>query len=354
MRRMSVFADAKLERNTSMGSILVALVTVFVVAGVLSLLLILIAWDSVASWYSSSYAKFFVSISRLISTFVVAKYVVIQEIHAVVAFYLAVASIFLWETLGLWIDQKKKLAFDRNAALQDQFMHRNRLLTCLRELDNHNKHRLDEEVKNAGSGRVTIENLRRALNANVQVRRILDQVGAMLKSESPERPDGSVQNFRIGYYIECNGYMKESKSIRLDTQAECFLKSYKLESVEEHFRVDCRHEPAQVVKCVQEQRLIIVSDCATQLVRFFHEEQKNYLKSMVAYPINDFGCGSVDKTRAAIVIDTDEVGYFKEEDRTKIEACLKEFGRKLALVNSFSRLVNSEGRKVNANPAIGQ
>ena len=64
---------------------------------------------------------------------------------------------------------------------------------------------------------------------------------------------------------------------------------------------------------------------------FFREAQKQYLKSMIAYPILHFREPDGTISQAAVVIDTNVAGHFKEEDRGVIEFFMDEFAARLNL-----------------------
>jgi len=80
---------------------------------------------------------------------------------------------------------------------------------------------------------------------------------------------------------------------------------------------------------------IIVEDCVEAEKRkefhFFNEDQRGYLRSMMAYYLDEV-CGlDGTMTVAALVVDTDAPGFFREASRDSLEFCLREFGARLKL-----------------------
>jgi hypothetical protein len=61
--------------------------------------------------------------------------------------------------------------------------------------------------------------------------------------------------------------------------------------------------------------MLIVPDCVNDPgFQFFHPQQANYLRSLVAYPLAEFSPDGRKPVRAALLLDTDVAGYFREED----------------------------------------
>ena len=110
---------------------------------------------------------------------------------------------------------------------------------------------------------------------------------------------------------------------------------------ERRFRLDNTADPAHAVLCVRGCRMLIVPDCAVDpAFKYFSEEQQYRLKSMVAYPIIEFR-QAPQKAAAALVIDTDSAGHFKEEDREAIEFFMGEFAARLILEDAIRKLGSS-------------
>jgi hypothetical protein len=93
--------------------------------------------------------------------------------------------------------------------------------------------------------------------------------------------------------------------------------------------------PSHVVTCVRRRGTIIVEDCVAAAGRgeffFFNDDQRGYLRSMLAYYLDEVCTEDGTMSVAALVIDTDAPGFFREHDRDAWEFCLREFGSRLKL-----------------------
>ena len=76
-----------------------------------------------------------------------------------------------------------------------------------------------------------------------------------------------------------------------------------------------------VIQSIRKREMLIVSDCTKEANFYFREDQKCYLKSMVSHPFK-LGLNLKELVDAALVIDTDVPGYFKEDDRGFLADCL--------------------------------
>lgn len=83
-------------------------------------------------------------------------------------------------------------------------------------------------------------------------------------------------------------------------------------------------EPSHAVRCILEHKLLIVPDCAAEPdFRFYNEAQRGYLRSLIAFPINALDLNAAKLVRGALVVDTTEADFFREEERELYETCLK-------------------------------
>jgi hypothetical protein len=138
------------------------------------------------------------------------------------------------------------------------------------------------------------------------------------------------QNFRIGLYAEQNGLLLPLDAFDLNTRSHEPFSSYRKHA--DRFRLDNDVNPSHAVRCVREARLLIVPDCANHpMFQYFNDQQRNYLRSMVAYPLPDFCPDGINPVLAALLIDTDVAGFFQERDSQIMQIYLKEFAVRLAL-----------------------
>lgn len=82
--------------------------------------------------------------------------------------------------------------------------------------------------------------------------------------------------------------------------------------------------------------MLLVPDCSTEpTFQRFEPGQESHLKSLVAYPILDYGESVGADVPAALVIDTDATNHFREEDRETLGILLREFAAHLSLEDAI-------------------
>ena len=64
---------------------------------------------------------------------------------------------------------------------------------------------------------------------------------------------------------------------------------------------------------------------------FFNEKQATYLRSMVANYLGQVTDDAGKIVVAALVVDTDVAGFFKEAERQSLVFCMREFGARIRL-----------------------
>jgi hypothetical protein len=215
---------------------------------------------------------------------------------------------------------------------------RTRLLTALRGLVNIKRQRIRAEMGNPNPSRHLIQRAREGLDPEGQIAIILERMADFLHQQLPPREQSTRQNFRIGLYVDRDGVMKPLDGFDFHAKKHDPFTSYL--DHEARFRVDNQTNPAHVVKCVQERRLLIVPDCAREAgFQHFNEEQKTYLKSLAAYPIIPFRQSARAERAAALVVDTDVAGFFQEEQREAMDFVMQEFGARLSLEDMIQKLL---------------
>jgi hypothetical protein len=126
--------------------------------------------------------------------------------------------------------------------------------------------------------------------------------------------------------------MKPAQAFSLRSQNPTPFTSY--QAARDRYQLDAT-DPAEVVKCVREREMRIVSNCVDAAKKgsftFFHDTQRTYLRSLWSYPIMDFVGPEGTILPAAIAVDTDEPGFFKEDDRVTIQLFMDEFAARLKL-----------------------
>jgi hypothetical protein len=152
-------------------------------------------------------------------------------------------------------------------------------------------------------------------------------------------------NFRVGLYIELDGILKPVYAIDLNNPEYDPFQSYR--NHPDFYRLAAQGNTALVVRCVRERQTLIAEDCVEMAGRGeFHytgEPQRSYLRSMVAFYLGEVCAEDGSMRKAAVVVDSDTPGVFKESDRDSLEWCLGEFGGRLRLEMLLLALLG-EGR----------
>ena len=345
------FVVENIEPITRIGSIAAA------AFGAIALLLTLFLWGWVSTWYRETWAKLAIAMFRAVS----AGSAVGSKLASpkpnltgfdqpwVATILIAVLGYFLWELTGVIGDGRfKKKATEHaqeiEALTQDledvelQVYRLGWLVTQLRELAHEKLQRVRRACVSADSNRVSIQKVREGLEPERQIRLILESLASLLRIEATLKQGGSGQNFRIGLFAEDSGFLVPVDAFDLATRSHEPFTSYQKYPV--RFSVDNIENPSQAVRCVVEGRAIIVPDCANEAsFDYFEDKQRGYLRSMVAYPLVEFCRDGHTPVRAALLLDTNVAGYFREEDREMIEMRIKEFVVRIDLEYAVGRLI---------------
>ncbi|WP_435011831.1 hypothetical protein P12x_006065 (plasmid) [Tundrisphaera lichenicola] len=287
---------------------------------------------------------------------------------------IAVIGYLLWEVAGAIGDHKFKLAKEKTssdhkreiddlkaahaeaqaAAAQEleivnqdkedaefEAVRLNWLLTQLRWSVSEKHQRVRRVAQVNTSVRASIQQARDGLDPADQVHILLDLLASLLHLWAVHE-DGRRynQNFRVGLLAERGGRLEPLDAFDLATCDHEPFSSY--EKHPGRYRLDNDTNPSQAVRCVREGRTLIVSDCESEPgFEFFHDRQRQYLKSMVAHPISGFCPDGINPASAALVIDTDKPGFFCEENREMVESLLREFAPRISLEYAISGLIGS-------------
>ncbi len=343
---MGVFIE-NLESITFYVSSVVALL------GLVALAVVWLLWPRITRYYQEFWAKLAVAFFRFIAaaSAVASKSVVVPagtplpEQPWVATTLIAVSGYLLWEFAGAIGDHKYKaarakakreyeqeietLTQDREDAVRHSIWLR-RVMSHLRLLANEKLQRVKRAVQQSTATRGSLPETRNALAPSEQIEVILETLASLLRIEVVSSGGNHEQNFRIGLYAEEDGVLTPIDAFDLRTRSHDPFTSF--EHHRDRFRLDNTTNPSHAVRCVLEGRMLIVPDCATHpIFQFFHDQQKNYLRSLVAFPLPDFSPDGGAPVRAALLLDTDVAGYFQEEDAESIRLYLEEFAVRLAL-----------------------
>jgi hypothetical protein len=223
-----------------------------------------------------------------------------------------------------------------------QALFRVKLLTALRLLAREKSECIHKELGEP-SGRTKPELLRSALSPARDTAFALDQLALFFYQDLPPAEDGTSLNIRVCLYVDSGGRLEPLDGFDFQTRKRHPFSSYL--NHERRFHLDNREDPAHAVRCVQRKSLLVVPDCAADAnFHYFDEGQRTYLKSMAAYPIMEFR--RVPEVRAAaLVVDANRPGYFREQDRAEIAKALEEFAARLVLESAILRVVSIYSRE---------
>lgn len=102
-----------------------------------------------------------------------------------------------------------------------------------------------------------------------------------------------------------------------------------------------------MVTCVNRKQMVIVEDCEAAAAKgefhFFNDNQRGYLRSMMAYYLGEVCCDDGSPAVAALVVDTDSAGYFREADRESLKFWLREFAARIKLELLLHAMLNERG-----------
>jgi len=349
------------------------------IAGFSALIVVEFAWSWLGRHYQESWAKCAVAVFRAIAALsaIAARPVPLQpdksfwEQPWASTITIAITGYLLWEIAGARGDQKykrgkEKTAEDHKNEIRDlKEAHKNALATATQEVDVANQDREDAEfealrlgrllthlrklvsekrqrvrrvVLEAVGTRVSIQQVRLGLNPDEHVRILLVWLASLLHLEAVHADSRRYnQNFRVGLFADRNGMLVPLEAFDFATRSPDPFSAY--EQHADRFRIDNDTNPSHAVRCVREGRTLIVGDCTTEAeFEFFDDRQRNYLRSMVAHPLIGFCPDGINPARAALLIDTDVPGFFREDDREMLELLLKEFAARIDLEYAISRL----------------
>lgn len=337
--------------------------------GGLALAVVLAFWKHIESRYKEFWAKIAVAVFRLVAV-VAAVASKTAPTNPTLKWYqqpwvttvlIAGLGYLFWEISGAVGDAKYKQSKEKkageyqdevDAANQDredaefQALRLGWLLSHLRELVSEKRQRIRGTAQSLPAAR-TIHHAREGLDPVAQVHVLLEWLASLFQVQAMNADPGRFnQNFRVGLYAECNGRLELVDAFDLATRRHDPFSSHDQHA--DRFRLDETTKPSHAVRCLLEGRTLIASDCETEPgFEFFHERQRQYLRSMVAHPMEGFSLDGVNPTRAALLIDTDVAGFFREDDREMIELLLREFVARIDLEYAISGLtgipVNSKG-----------
>ena len=262
---------------------------------------------------------------------------------------IGLCTIVVWDVLEKLVDNRVKAVdkFDKAAlAKADRESElRTELLTVFRRSVAKKTRRLLAKLA-VRADKPSAALLRAALTPHDHLDDLLDLIAVFAAEQLPKDLKESC-NFRVGLYAERAGVMTPLRAVSLNNPGYDVFSSYR--SHEAAYRIDTVEKASHAVKCVKLRKTIIVEDCAEAAVQgefsFFNENQRGYLRSMLCYYLDRVCCEDGTTAVAALVIDTDLAGHFRESDRDSLQFWLREFGARIKLELLLHSMLLTRGAK---------
>jgi hypothetical protein len=243
---------------------------------------------------------------------------------------MAIVSLFLWELSAAIGNVRFQRSMDELAnesrRLARDGLRRTQLIGALHELLNAKRerirtHLLKRELTSS------VQYVKDGLHPSAHCQIIIEDLAHFFRLTAPQ--DAPVPNFRVGLYVKRGGKLTPRASVDLRTQrndpfsaADDFPRHFELSST----------EPALVVRCLQVEQMFIVESCQNDPdFTFYKDGQRNYLRSMVAFPIPHFFSLRDGKVRAALAVDTDCDGFFRKADQEMLRTIFNEYAARIEL-----------------------
>src|SRR5262249_45149099 len=205
------------------------------------------------------------------------------------------------------------------------------LISLIRDTVNAKVKRLHRELDREQS-RASLQQVRNALTPEPQLAELLQCIAIFFREQLPD-VEVENRNFRVGVYADMERQLTPVYAVDLNNPGYNPFRAY--ESHPERYQLTAGADAATVVKCVQERRTIIVEDCEKAYemgeFQYFTAAQRNYIRSMMAYYLGEVCRADGTMVPAALAVDTDSRGFFREVNREYLEFWLREFGTRIKL-----------------------
>lgn len=321
---------------------------------ILGLVALVVAWwlptPSLVKCLRETYAKCIIEILRWFSACVVLYLKVIENASSDWNYVVGtcISAWLFWALTQILIEHRTKAALVDIAAkdreikvLERQIDIRTSIIAQVHGVVSDKHSRLNRVKLNQNRNRRHKDLLGR-LSPLEQMHLIVARLGIALLNfhDAPNSAAAQVLKFRIGLYVENRGFLEPLVGIDISNRGYDPFSSFKQHR--ERFRLDNTLNPSKAVQCVVEHLPIIVPDTlADPDFEFFEGSQSNYLRSMIAYPIEGIKGLNGKTCKAAIVVDVPCSGFFKVEDAELLGLVIDEFGIRLALESHLLYVVDS-------------
>lgn len=308
------------------------------VVGVAVLAFTIFHWKTVGEYVGEAWSKVVVELVQILAAMTSLGAAFAATGDKGVWFRPAVAAaicLSVWKLLQIALDNRAKAA-DKNVRSELERVHRQaldnmRLLAVVGIAVAQKLKRLRREVERR-SAKPSIDQVRRALTPKPHLDDLLDALAKYFQAGLPP-PEQPGSNFRVGVYVNNDGVMTPLHAVSLRDPGHRPFTSF--DSHRDHFRLSNQDRPAHAVSCVRRKGMILVEDCPAGADRgefnYYSEHQRSYLRSMVAYYLGEVCREDGTMTEAALVVDTNAAGYFKESEQDAVGYVLQEFGLRVKL-----------------------
>lgn len=240
-------------------------------------------------------------------------------------------SVSVWKVVQVVVDWRLRAVAGRAKETSEAAT---RLLSGIRATVGAKLRRVQEmatsDIKLVGIGQV-----RDALTPTPQLADLLEELIIVLRA-GRRRAD-----IRVGVYVDRGGQMIPVHGA--DSKNPGYMPFRAYERHKAAYAAPVTAESSHVVRCVAQTRTIIVPDCVAAAAAgdfvYFHDDQRQYIRSLVAYHLGRVFDGRGVQTDAAIAVDSNIAGLFAEDDRDAIETVLQEFGLRIRLELALQALL---------------
>ena len=211
----------------------------------------------------------------------------------------ALFSTLVWKVCQVQLDYLQKRESKRAANTANAFT---RLLTGIASAVRGKLERVSNNARSKGGKPTRLADIREVFTPrSPELNGLLDALAIILKGD-----ESAPFNVRVGLYVtDRDGYMIPKAGVSLSNPGY-----NPFDSASRHRDAFRFKEPVGntlVVKCMRSKRTLIIEDCITSAsegeFHFTHPEQREYLRSTIAYYLGSFGHGAGSDDTAVIAID---------------------------------------------------
>lgn len=331
-------------------ALLAGLFIVLSVMAAIGILVTFFFWRSIGRFVPDPWSKLAVEAIQIVSgaTSIAAAFAVAGQ-KGVWFRPLVAGSVCLgaFKLLQVLLDNRVKAADTKSRAEAAEYKRQAedylRLLGVLLECVRRKVERVTRVIQERLGATPTVTHARDALTPRPHLDEILNGVAAYFCGWLPPE-ESRVAAFRVGVYVGQGGVMVPVNGVHSRQRGYKPFSSFRAHR--KHFELTSE-EPAHVVQAVRKKGMLVVEHCETAAAKgdfnFFSADQPAYLRSMVSFYLGEVCGENAMMVPAALVIDTDVAGFFKEAEWNSLRYCLGEFGPRVKLELLLLALVDKRG-----------